>query len=98
MARYRALAPIYTPGGAYVEIGQIIADDGTGDFPIPSNYLPSPCLDPLDADAIAKLTAAPHQRPSPSTGVLQLWGLRQQFSTLPLPGPSVAWKALVVNP
>ena len=95
MARYRALAPIYTPGGAYVEISQIVADDGTGDYPIPSNYIPSPCLDPLDADAITKLTAAPHTQPSPSTGVLQLWGIRGQFQSLPLPALSAAWKALV---
>ncbi len=96
MARYRCLAPIYTPGGAYVEIGQIIADDGTGDVPIPTSYTPSPACDPLDADGIAKLTVAPHQQPSPSTDVLQLWGLRTQFTTLPLPALSTAWKTLVI--
>src|SRR5262249_44656934 len=102
MARYRALAPLYIDN-RYVEIGQIIADDGTGDIPIPTSYVPSPACDPLNASAVAKLTAAlanapnastPTQ-PSPTCCVLQLWGLRQQFSSVNLPEPSAAWKSLV---
>jgi hypothetical protein len=105
MARYTALAPIYTPGGAYVEIGQTVGDEGNAaDIPIPTSYVPPPCLDPLNADAVAKLTTAiqsstgkPHAQPSPSSGALGLWGIRPQFVTLPLPAgsPSTAWKNLV---
>jgi hypothetical protein len=104
MAKYRALAPLYVPLGGYVEVGQIIATDGTGDVPIPSNFVPTVACDPLDAPAIAALTATfvgqlatPTQatQPSPSTGVLGLWGIRTQFSTLPLPAPSAAWRALI---
>jgi hypothetical protein len=94
MARYRCLAPIYTPGGAYVEIGQIIADDGTGDVPIPTNFVPSPACDPLDASAVAKLTAA---NPPTGWGVLGYWGIRSQFTTLPLPALSAAWKSIIHN-
>lgn len=102
MARYRALAPLYVPRGGYVEIGQIIADDGTGDIPIPPGFTPTPACDPLDASAIAALTAycagpahpTPTQ-PTPDLGVLQLWGIRQQFSNTNLPAPSAAWKALI---
>ena len=95
MARYRALAPLFVPDNRYVEIGQIIADDGTGDIPIPTSYIPSPACDPLDASGVAKLTAAPHKQPDPSTCVLQIWGLRTQFVPLPLQAPSSAWRALV---
>jgi hypothetical protein len=101
MARYRCLAPIYTPGGAYVEIAQVVADDGTGDYPIPSNFIPPPCLEPLDASAIAKLRATGTNGdgsifyPSPSSGWCGLWGPRTQFSALPLPAPSAVWSNLV---
>jgi len=94
MARYIALAPLYI-GTRYVEAGQTIADDGTGDIPIPTSYVPSPARDPQDADAIAKLTAAPHKQPPPDTCILQIWGIRTQFVTRPVPAPSAAWKSLV---
>jgi len=95
MAKYRALAPLYIDG-RYIEIGELLSDDNTAGYtPIPSTYVPSPACDPLDSDAITKLTAAPHTQPSPSVGVLQLWGIRSQFSTLPLPALSQAWKSLV---
>ena len=102
MARYRALAPLYTPGGHYVEIGETIADDGTGDHPIPTSFTPSWACDPLDASAVTKLTTfitsttgRSNANPSPTWGVLQLWGLRPQFSSRDLPAPSTAWKSLV---
>jgi hypothetical protein len=103
MARYRCLAPIYTPGGAYVEISQTVGDEGNAeDIAIPTSYIPPPCLDPLNADAIAKLGATRNgtvfvPQPSPSSGCLGLWGIRSQFQTLPLPlgTPSAAWKNLV---
>jgi hypothetical protein len=97
MARYRALAPMYLASNRYVEIGQIIADDGTGDVPIPTSFVPSVACDPLDASAVAKMTAIAGNlgQPSGSQGIIGLWGPRSQFSTLPLPAPSDAWKALV---
>src|SRR5437879_1072572 len=95
MAKYRALAPLYIDN-RYIEIGELLSDDNTAGYtPIPSTYVPSPACDPLDADGIAKLTAAPHTQPSPTTCVLGLWGIRGQWQTLPLPALSAAWKSLV---
>ena len=101
MARYTVLSPIYTPGGVYCEIGATVGDEGvSGDIPIPVSYVPTPALDPLNASAISKLLATRNGTqfvppPSPSLCILGLWGLRTQFSTLPLVGPSDAWKNLV---
>ena len=95
MARYITLSALYI-GNRYIEAGTIIADDGSKDaVPIPSNYQPTVACDPQDADGIAKLTAAPHQQPTPSVCVLGLWGIRQIWSTIPVPAPSAAWKNLV---
>src|SRR5947208_2667666 len=93
-ALYRALAPIYAEG-RYIEIGQTFGTDPSADIPISAAFVPSPACDVLSADAIAALTAAPHAQPSPSSGVLGLWGIRSQFQTLPLPALSAAWKSLV---
>ena len=97
MARYRALAPMYLASNRYVEIGQIIADDGTGDVPIPTSFVPSVACDPLDASAIAKMTAIAGSlgQPSGSQGVLGLWGIHHQWSNIDLPPPSAAWKSIV---
>lgn len=102
MAKYRALASMYVPLGGLVIVGQTIADDGTGDIRIPVGFLPNPACDPLDASAIAALTAyvngpsGPHpSQPNPDLGILGLWGIRQQFVGLDVPVPSAAWRALI---
>jgi hypothetical protein len=90
---YRALAPIYAEGH-YIEIGQTFGTDASADIPISASYVPSPACDVLNADAIAALAAA---NPPTSWGVLGYWGIRAQFSNLPVPAPSAAWQALIHN-
>lgn len=98
MARYTVLTPIYA-NNRYIDVGSTVGDEGNpADIPIPSNFV-CPGLDPLNADAISKLTAAASQWQSgsltPSTAPLGLWNLRTQFVLLPVPTPSSTWAGIV---
>jgi hypothetical protein len=104
MARYTALNALYVDG-RYIEIGQTCGDEGNpADVPLPASYSPSPCLDPINQDAINKLTATfvgklptPTSPTQPGWGVLGYWGPRSQFQTLPLPPLSTAYKSIIHN-
>lgn len=93
MAKYTALADLWLPGNFYCRAGETCSDDGTGQWPIPTSYIPSVACDPgSDSDGQTKLSAAWANRPYPEyshSGCFGYWGFAVK--------PSVQWQAIIHN-
>jgi hypothetical protein len=63
MAKYRLLADHYVKN-VLLPAGSIVSDTGEG-AELPNGYVPTPNMDPLDADAVIKFHAAGPQLPGP---------------------------------
>jgi hypothetical protein len=85
MARYRWLQDGFSPGGYYFQAGDIASTVDVGGI-LPTNFVPSAALDPLDASAVAAMYAAGPQ-------IMPIL-VRQQWSGVPVLPPVTYWRQI----